>query len=198
MKWNRSVLPVLGLLIFVASLYRVWDGRPFGFAPQIAMALFSGALIRDKRLAVILPLLSMLFSDVLYQLLYINGLSEIRGFYEGQWINYLLIGGLTFLGFLMKKVNLLNILGFSVSGSLLFFITSNFFVWFGGGGFNRPKTFDGLLMCYTDALAFYREHGLINGFYGNVFAGDIFFCFILFGGYHLINRYFFQPKHLLA
>ncbi len=189
MKLNRSLLLAFGLLILCASLYRVWDGRPYGFAPQIAMAIFGGAIIKDKVWAFILPLLSMFISDILYQALYVNGLSTIPGFYEGQWLNYILFGGLTLFGFLMKKINAVNVLGFSIIGSVLFFLTSNFTVWAGGGGFNRPKTFNGLMQCYGDALAFHREYGLIKGFAGNFILGDLFFCILLFGLFHIAQRF---------
>lgn len=198
MKLNKSVLIAFGLLILSASLYRAWPGRPFGFAPQMAMALFAGSMIKDKRWAFILPLLSMLLSDALYQVLFINGLTEIEGFYTGQWVNYLLIGGLTVFGFLLKKISVLRVTMFSLAGSILFFLASNFMVWFGGGGLGRPKTFDGLMMCYYDGLAFFRDYGLVHGFYGNLFIGDLFFCGILFGTYYLIHRTILTPKHQLA
>jgi hypothetical protein len=188
MKLNRSTILEFFLLILVASLYRVWAGRPFGFAPQMAMAIFAGATIKDKRWALLMPLLSMLLSDVIYQILYINGLSTIKGFYSGMWSNYILIAGLTCFGFLMKRITVLNVIGFSISGSVLFFILSNFSVWISGGGFGRPITFEGLLLCYQDALAFYRDYGLINGFAGNFMIGDIFFTAVLFGSYLLLRK----------
>ncbi|MGN6402143.1 MAG: DUF6580 family putative transport protein, partial [Flavisolibacter sp.] len=157
MKLNKSLLLAFGLLLLSASLYRAWPGRPYGFAPQMAMALFAGAVIKDKKWAFILPLLSMLISDVLYQLLYINGLTEIKGFYTGQWTNYLVIAGITLFGFLLKKINVLKVAAFSLTGSILFFLASNFTVWLGGGGLGRPKTFDGLMLCYYDGLAFLRD-----------------------------------------
>ena len=200
MKINKSILVSFILLVVVSALYRAWDGRPFGFAPQIAMAIFGGAVIKDKRWAILMPLLSIFLSDLLYEVLYMNGLSSIKGFYfgEGQLTNYLLILGLTFFGFLMRRINILNVIAFTVSGSLLFFITSNFFVWLGGGGYARPKTWEGLLQCYNDGLAFYREYGLINGFVGNLLLGDLFFSFILFGSYYLLNKMVLQPKGQLA
>ena len=140
MNRNRSILLSFLLLIICASLYRVWDGRPFGFAPQIAMAIFGGSMISDKRWAFILPILSMFLSDLLYQALYLNGYTQIPGFYAGQLTNYLLFAGLTLFGFLLKKVNVPRIALFSITGSLLYFIVSNFFVWFEGAGFSRPKT----------------------------------------------------------
>lgn len=188
MKLNKSSLIAFLLLIVVASLYRVWESRPYGFAPQIAMAIFGGAIIKDKKLAFILPLLSMLLSDALYQLLYINGISDIQGFYKGQWQLYLIFAGLTVFGFLLRRVNIPRVLGFSLGGSMIFFIVSNLLVWIGGGGLGRPLTFDGLLLCYGDAIAFYRDYGLINGFVGNIFIGDLFFSAVLFGTYYFISR----------
>lgn len=198
MKGNKSLLLSAALLILAASLYRAWPGRPFGFAPQVAMALLGGALIKDKRFAFLLPLLSMAFSDVLYQILYANGLTQIKGFYSGQWLNYLLIAGVTAFGFLLKKITALRVAAFSMAGSLIFFLTSNFAVWAGGGGLQRPKTFDGLMQCYYDGLAFLRDYGLVKGFYGNLFLGDLFFCTLLFGSFYFFQRTVFQPKGQLA
>lgn len=193
MKFSRQTTIAFVLILLVASLYRVWEGRPFGFAPQMAIALFAGAVIKDKKWAIILPLLSMLLSDLLYQFLYIRGLSPIQGFYDGQWLNYLLIAGLTVFGMLMRRITFLNVLGFSVSGSVIYFLLSNFAVWMGGGGLERPKTFDGLMLCYGDAIAFYRDYGVINGFAGNVLIGDLFFAGLLFGTYYIATQMVFRP-----
>ena len=195
MKLNKSTLAAFILLIITASLYRIWDGRPEGFVPHIAMAIFGGAIVKDQKnyLGFILPLLLIFVSDVLYEVLWINELSAIPGFYEGQVINYILFAGLTLFGFLMKKINLKNVAGFSISGSVLFFIFSNFAVWATHSGLQRPMTFNGLMMCYGDAIAFYRDYGLIKGFVGNSVLGDLFFSFILFGGYYLVRKYVLKP-----
>jgi hypothetical protein len=198
MKLNKSLILSFGLLILAASLYRIWPDRPYGFAPQMAMALFGGAIIKDKRLAFLLPLISMLISDVLYQVLYVNGLTEIKGFYGGQWLNYILIASVTLFGFLLKKITALRVMAFSFGGSVIFFLLSNFSVWAGGGGYARPKTFDGLMLCYYDGLAFLRDYGLVKGFYGNLFIGDLFFCTLLFGSFYLFSRTLFQKNNQLA
>lgn len=198
MKLNKSVLLAFGLLLIAASLYRAFPGRPYGFAPQMAMALFAGAVIKDKKWAILLPLISMLISDAFYQLLYVNGISSISGIYEGQLVNYALIAGLTVFGFLIKKISFLRIFSFSLAGSVLFFLVSNFTVWAAGAGFSRPKTFDGLMMCYYDGLAFFRDYGLVNGFYGNLFLGDLFFCGVLFGSYYLLANKVLNVKPHLA
>jgi hypothetical protein len=187
MRPDRSTLIAFGILLITASLFRVAEWRFFAFAPQIAMAIFGGAVIKDKKLAFFLPILSLFISDLLYQVLYMNGMTAIPGFYDGQLINYVLFAALTVFGFAMKRINVINVAAFAISGSMLYFIASNFVVWLGGGGFARPKTFDGLMLCYNDALAFYREYGLIKGFAGNFLLGDIFFMALFFGAYYLLS-----------
>jgi hypothetical protein len=188
MKLNRNVIISFILLILIASLYRVMPGRPWGFAPQIAMALFAGSVIKDRKWAFSLPLLSMLLSDVLYHFLYVNNLSPISGFYSGQITNYLLFTLLTVVGFFIKERNVVSIAAGSLAGPSIFFLLSNFIVWMGGGGLNRPRTFEGLMMCYNDALPFYR----------NSLLGTLFFSTVLFGGYFLLKRYVWKEPAQIA
>lgn len=180
MKLNRSLLISLVLTVFLSAIYRAMPNRPWGFAPQFAIALFAGALfVKDKKWAFFIPLVSMFLSDVLYQSLYVNGLTEIQGFYSGQWKNYLLFTSLTFFGFLLKNGKPLQVLTASLASPTTFFLVSNFIVWSGGGGLNRPKTFEGLMQCYADAVPFY----------GNSLIATVVFSAILFGGYYLLNQY---------
>src|SRR4051794_1322813 len=116
MKITKQIIIALVLLTTVCALYRIVPGRPWGFAPQIAMALFGGSIfINNKKWAFAVPLLSMFLSDVLYEVLYNTGISTMHGFYEGQWQNYLLFALLTTVGFLIKKVNALNVLLASIA-----------------------------------------------------------------------------------
>ena len=189
MKLNKSTSLAFGLLIVVGAFSRLISYNIAGFAPQMAMALFGGAVIKNKKWAFALPLLSLLFSDALLELLFQTNVVTRAGFYEGQWQVYLCFALVTLFGFLLRNINLKNVLVFSISGSLLFFITSNFFVWIGGGGFGRPLTFKGMLQCYYDGLAFYRDYGLIKGFIANFILGDLIWSAVLFGGYYLILKF---------
>jgi hypothetical protein len=198
MKMNKSILWAFILMIVVSAISRFMVYNVAGFAPQMAIALFGGAVIKDKKWAFALPLASLLLSDIIFQLMFELGLSGREGFYPGQWAVYLCFAMLTVFGFLMKKINLKNVIGFSISGSVLFFLTSNFFVWLGYGGLGRPATFEGLLLCYGDALAYYRDNGLINGFIANSMVGDLIWCSVLFGGYYLLSKTVFAPKENLA
>jgi hypothetical protein len=180
---KKTTILVFALLIIACSLYRVWDGRPFGFAPQIAMALFAGSVISNKKLSFFVPLLSMLISDVIYQVLYMQGLTQIKGFYEGQWANYLLFTAITFIGFFINKNKTGHIILGSLAGAIFFFIASNFLNWLGGGlDINSqpyPKTFDGLMNCFVAGLPFFR---------GSILA-TLVFSGIFFGAYWLYSRY---------
>ena len=187
MKRNKSVLLAFGLLILACSLYRAWPDRPFGFAPQWAMAVFAGAVIKNKKWAFLLPLISMLISDTLYQILYNNGISQIWGFYGGQWLNYLLFASLTVFGFLIaNRINVKNVLAASLAAPSAFFLISNFTVWARGGGYHRPKTFEGLMQCYGDGVPFYQMSLLATPF----------FCAVLFGVYYLVNQKAVRAKQV--
>lgn len=175
MKFSRTLLVNFVLLVLVASLYRIMPGRPWGFAPQIAMALFAGAVVKDRKYAFALPLLSMFVSDLFYQLLYTAGVTEIPGFYSGQFLNYLMLTSLTFIGFFMRNKNIGQTAAGFLAGPTAFFLMSNFAVWIGGGGYNRPKTFEGLMMCFADGLPFYGMSILATVFFGSILFGAHFF-----------------------
>lgn len=189
MKINRPLVISLFLMVLVSALYRILPNRPMGFAPQIAIGLFSGALfVKDKKWAFALPLLSMFISDLLYQGLYTNGLTNIKGFYDGQWINYLLFAGLTCFGFMISKNKISNVLVAALAAPTTYFLISNFLVWASNRGFglNRPKTFSGLLLTYNDAVPFYK----------NSLLATVVFSAVLFGTYYLAKN-FFTKKQLV-
>lgn len=190
MKISRQVLISFLLLVVIASLYRIMPGRPYGFAPQWAMAIFGGAIIKDKKLAFILPLLSMFISDALYEVLYRNGVGNINGFYEGQFINYVLFGLMTFFGFSIKNFNIGRIALASIAAPTAYFFLSNFMIWMSNSplaGLGRPKTFNGLLLALGDGLPFYAWS----------IAATLIFSAILFGSYYLITKPLLQTAEII-
>ena len=188
MKIDRSILGSFILLVVIASLYRVMPGRPMGFAPQIAMALFSGSIVSNKKYSFLLPLLSMLVSDIIYEVLFQFKLSTIAGFYSGQVTNYLLFAAVTVIGFRIKKENLLHIAAGSIVGATFYFLISNLTLWIGGGlalnNLPYAKSWNGLMECYAAALPFYKV---------SLYA-TLFFSGLLFGGYFLLNKYTVSRK----
>ena len=187
MKTSNKIILSFLFLVVIAALYRIIPDRPYGFAPQWAMALFAGAIIRDKKWAFIIPVLSMFISDLLYQVLYIGGISAIPGFYEGQWQNYILFTLLVFVGFAIKKLNLFQIVAASLAAPTIYFLISNFLVWASNSsirGLDRPKTFDGLMLCYADGIPFFRMSILGT----LVFSAVMFGTFIFIKNYQAISR----------
>jgi len=191
MKSSNKIIWSFVLLVVIAALYRIIPGRPYGFAPQWAMAVFAGAVIKDRKWAFIIPILSMFISDLLYQVLYIGGLTSIPGFYEGQWQNYILFTLLVFVGFAIKKLNVLQIVAASLAAPSVYFIISNFLVWASNGttrGLDRPKTFNGLMLCYSDGIPFYKTSLLAT----------LVFSAVLFGTYAFIRNYRAVGKEIKA
>ncbi len=191
MKVNKNNILALVLLVVIAALYRVWESRPLGFAPQIAMALFAGSVIRNKKISFLFPLLSMFISDILYQVLYNQGLTSIKGFYEGQWVNYILFAGITVIGFWINQKKVSSIIIGSLAGAIFFFIASNFLNWIGGGldinNLPYPKTFNGLITCFAAGIPFFK---------GSLYATFIFNA-IFFGSYFFAGKYVLKPAKQL-
>ncbi len=187
MKLNRTFFWALIALVVVAALYRIIPNRPAGFAPQIAMALFGGAIVKDKKWAFMLPLFSMFISDVLYQVLYNLNMTDIKGFYGmGQFTNYVLFAGITVMGFMINKNSVKNILTLSIVAPTAYFLVSNGLVWLAGGPNainvlnSQPLTRDltGLIQTYMQGIPFYK---------GSLMA-TVCFSIILFGGYYMLTK----------
>lgn len=179
MKLNRSIIIAFVLMIVVCSLYRVMP-RPFGFAPQIAMTIFCGLMIKDRKWAFALPIVSMFLSDCLYQVLYLQGMTSIKGFYGGMFENYLLFGSLTILPMIFRKTTMPNVAALSLVSPTVFFLISNLLVWLSGTGLGHPQNFNGLMLTYADGLPFY----------GNSILATIVFSAVFFGAYYLLRRMF--------
>jgi hypothetical protein len=191
MKISKQVVTGFLLLVVVASLYRIMPGRHWGFAPQWAMAIFGGAVVRNKKLAFLMPLLSMFISDALYEILYRNGVGTIYGFYDGQLTNYILFGLMTFFGFIITNFNIPRIAVASIAAPTAYFLLSNSLIWFSHSplaGLQRPKTFNGLLQCLGDGVPFYLWS----------IAATVIFSALLFGSYYLLARPSLQPARDLA
>ena len=167
---KNTIITIL-LLIAVTAIFRV----VLGFAPQIAVAVFSGALFANqgnKKMAFILPLLSMLVSDILFQVLYTLHLSAIEGFYGvDQLVNYAMIAGLAIVGFSAKQFKFVNILTANIAAPIVFFLVSNLFVWATNGGWHHSITFSGLVACYVDGLPFLWKSIASTAVFGTLFFG---------------------------
>ena len=78
--------------------------------------------------------------------------------------------GAFFLGSLLKdRARPLNILGAGLGCAVSFFLISNFAVWL-SGSVGYPKTWSGLIACYTAAIPFFK-----NGLASDLFFSAVFF-----------------------
>ena len=128
-----------------------------GFSPFIAIALFSGFVMKERNMSFVLPLLALFISDVIIHLLYINNQFDFPGLYAGQWKNYLLLLAITFIGWVLKGRTYLTIGVAAVAAPTLYFFVSNFLVWRATTEAVYAKSFGGLMNCYEAALPFYRN-----------------------------------------
>jgi len=158
---NKLIIPMIIVLAAVTRLIP----HPPNFTPIIAIGLFGGAYIKNRSLAVFIPIGAMFLSDLLL------GLHGTIYWVYGSLLLVAMMGML-----LINKVNIRNCTAAALSGSFLFFLITNFGVWFSSGYY--PKNIDGIITCYTLALPFLL----------NTLAGSIFYTTLLFGGYELLRR----------
>ena len=146
------------------------------------MAIFAGAVIKDRKLAFILPLAAMFLSDVLFEVFNIA-----PGFWGwGQLVGYGILALITVIAFRMKKINVLSVAGYSIGSSLLFFFLSNsaFFVFDNPIYHTYPQSFTGYIATLAGGLPFLKT-GIV---------ADLVYSAVLFGTYYLVQNYAFSKK----
>jgi hypothetical protein len=157
-------------MIALAAILRFMP-HPWNFTPIGAMALFSGAAIKDRRLAFLFPLIAMFAGDIfigfhkLMPLVYASFVIEVA---LGYWIR--------------NHRTATRIAGVTAIGALQFFLITNFGVWAFLGGF--PRTAAGLLACYISGLPLLL----------NTLAGDAFYATLMFGALAAAEHYIPQLR----
>lgn len=152
-------------LILVAVLTRLLPHPP-NVAPIAAIALFSGVYL-DRKHAFIVPIAVMLISDY-----FIGFHDTILWVYLGFLL--IALAGL----WLRKHQGITTTLGVTFTGSILFFILTNFGVWLSAQPM-YPHNLAGLFQCYTAAIPFFR----------NSMIGDLIYVGAMFGTYELVKRH---------
>ena len=183
---NRRLVYVLTAVLVLGAIYKMvpYTEKPEWLgSPQLAIALFAGAVISNKKWAFVFPLLSMFIGDLLMQGLHMMNPSYLPGFYKGQLLNYVLIVGLTVMGFFMDSRKAGQVVSGLVAAPLVYFLLSNFAVWAGHGGLVRPATFAGLLQTYSDGLPFLK-----SSLAGTLIFGLVFFAAHYFSSYGFAKR----------
>lgn len=158
----RSII-LVALLVLLCVVARLAPHLP-NFTPVAAVALFAGARIRNRFAAALVPFCAMALSDL------------VIGGYEWK-LMMVVYAALLFPVLLRpllrgsyKPARLLLASGIS---SLVFFLSTNFAVWYLGGWYSSG--FSGLSACYIAAVPFLKYNLL----------GDLFWSVTLFAGYEL-------------
>ncbi len=154
---------LITLIIFLVSLTRIYPHPP-NFTPILALAIFGGAYLPNKRTALLLPIIIMFFSDL------------IIGFHSQIYAIYGTIIMLSLLGNTIKTKNIKNLAITGFTGSVIFFIITNFSVWLSDGLY--PLTTAGLIECYVMAIPFFH----------NTLISTLTFLAILFFGYSFVEK----------
>ena len=178
---------VLVLMIVIAAVLRVLSAGKVisplaNFTPIGAMALFGGCYFKDKLKACLVPLTTLLLSDVvMMQTIYRE---HANGFlYSGWGWIYASFALMVVMGHFIKKVNVTNVVLAAIGAALLHWLVSDFGVWLGGGTditTGQPYTRDahGLMMCYWLAIPYMK----------NMLIGNLLYGALLFGGFELLQR----------
>ena len=165
----------LALFILIGVLSRVIP-HPWNFTGITAMALFAGLLAKENKFLFLAPLASLFVSDL------------ILGFHNTMVFTYLgfalvsiisiQVNGKDITSFVTSKLKkqLVSVLGLSVSGSFIFYLVSNFGVWFSTDMY--PKTFVGLLECYLAGIPFAKNQLLGDLVYSIAFLSCLNLFFV--------------------
>ena len=158
----RALLAMV--MIALAAALRVAP-HPWNFTPVGAMALFGGAIFRDRRLAFAFPLLALFAGD------YFIGFHKLIPIVYASFLVNVAIGL-----WLQDRRTLGRIGGAVLLGSVQFFVVTNFAVW--ALGLSYPRTLAGLATCYIAGIPFLW----------NTMAGDAVYAAVLFGGFAIAEK----------
>lgn len=160
----RAILAAV--MIILAAVVRILP-HPWNFTPIGAMAIFSGAMFRDRRVAFLFPLVALFAGDLfvgIHRLIPVVYASFLISVVIGTWLanrrSVLRIGGAVFLG------------------ALQFFLVTNFAIWRVFDTY--PHTPAGLAACYIAGLPLF----------GNTLAGDALYATLFFGAFALAEKFF--------
>tara|TARA_B100001996_G_scaffold287623_1_gene227872 strand:- start:77 stop:604 length:528 start_codon:yes stop_codon:yes gene_type:complete len=148
---NSKFYWTLGIILILA-LSRLIPHPP-NFTPILGMAVFAGAVFDRKIFSFLIPLLSMILSDL------------FLGLHGSMLIIYFAICINVVIGiYFINKISYLKICFSLVFGSLVFFIITNFNVWLSSGMY--LYSLEGLIACYTMALPFLQSTIISTVLYG--------------------------------
>jgi hypothetical protein len=173
-------MPAAIVLLLVVILYRIFFGivgsADFSglanFSPIAAVAL-CGAAYLPRRLAVVLPLVALLVSDAVLNVVHYH-LPLLSFEIVPRYLALAIISGIGMT--LRGRARLWPLLGASFAGSLIFFVITNTGSWIAAPEY--AKTFAGWIQALTTGIPGYPPTWW---FYRQTLMGDLFFTAIFAG-----------------
>lgn len=160
----RAILAAV--MITLAAVVRILP-HPWNFTPIGAMAIFAGAMFRNRRVAFLFPLVALFAGDLFV------GIHRLIPIVYASFLLSVLIGTC-----LAHRRGILPIGGAVLLGALQFFLVTNFAAWQLFGTY--PHTPAGLAACYIAGLPLL----------GNTLAGDAVYSVLFFGIFALAEKLF--------
>lgn len=152
MRITKYIIPI-GLMVLAIST-RFVPHIP-NFTAVGSVALLGGFWMRGKGIFILLPLLLLFLSDIALNMLFYQSYSGISTIlYPGMGFVY--TGHLAMIAwgnYLVKNPTKLSWLGHAAGANLVFFLLSNFGVWYGNPSI--PQNILGLFTAYAAAVPFY-------------------------------------------
>jgi hypothetical protein len=183
--WTQRNLFIISAILIGAFTRLI--PHPAGLSAIGALTMFGGAYLSNRLLAIFIPVISTFVSDVvLNNTLYAPFFKTFTFFYSGaEWVYGAIIAMSMLNIVLLKRVNTNSFFLSALLTTILFFLVSNFGVWY-SQIIPYPLTLGGLLSCYAAGL----EHAMTS------FLGNLIYGGALFGGFHLAAKRF--PKLVLS
>ena len=138
---KKNFLPFVLLVLFL-SLFRLIP-HPSNFTPILAAGIFSGFYFRNLLLGSFIVILSMFIGDL------------IIGFHSTMIFTYTSLIAVVAIGLFIKKFNFKEIFLSGLSGSVCFFIITNFGAWINLAMYE--KNLQGLIQSYILAIPFFHN-----------------------------------------
>ena len=170
--------PAILIAMTLAAALSRFIPHPPSFSPVEAMALGGGAYATRQWMGVILPLISMLLSDIVLGL--VNGGLYLEHFTSLSFVLvYACIALSSVMGFALRgRVSAGRVIGFSLMGSVLFFLVTNLGVYLTASAMPGSEAcLAGIIPCYVSALPFFQW----------TVMGTLVYSMILFGGVALLG-----------
>ena len=150
-------------ILFAVAARLPFMPHPWNFAPVTAALLYFGA--RGSRRQLWMPLALLIASDLI--------LDKYVYAYAFSWDLFLTWGwyaAMLFLGTALREnAKPLRVVGAALTGSVTFFLVSNFGVWAATNMY--AKTVAGLMVCYAAGVPFFRR----------TLEGDLLYTAVMFG-----------------